>query len=161
MTTYIQYFPVNLICLFMGKCTASMAAGYNSLLHTLYICFLLFSSLACLRCQRKFIFKDIYYHNQTGFWISAHPTPDIWINYYFNVTFHFKCRRHGFISDKLSLPISKSTKHGLITLALPHSFILPHSSYRDLHITASPIKLDLPSRPQATLLAAINKYACW
>ena len=159
---------------------ASMAAGYNSVLRTLYA-FLLFSSLAWLYYQWKSSFKDIYDHNQAGFWISAHCTPDSLINYYFNVTFHFKCRPHGFISDKLSLPISKTTKHGLITLALPHSFFeidlticmdvhsnpgpdlensslhrSASSSYRDLHITASAIKLNY-SRQQLLDLRAKSK----
>ena len=116
-----------------------MAAGYNLLLRTL-LAFLLFSSLACLYCQRKSSFKDIYYRNQAGFWITAHPTPSSWINYYFNVTFHFKRRPHGFISDKLSaLPISKSTKHGLITLALPHSFFdIDLTICMDVHCNPGP-----------------------
>ena len=69
-----------------------MAASYNSVLRTLYA-FLLFSSLACLYYQWKSSFKDIYELNQAGFWISAHPTLDSLINYYFNVTFRFKRRR--------------------------------------------------------------------
>ena len=85
-----------------------MAAGNNSQLCILFA-FLLFSFLTCLDCQWKSTFKDIYYRKQAGFWISADPTPDSLINFYFNVTFHFKRRPHGFTSDKLSLAISKTS----------------------------------------------------
>lgn len=99
-----------------------MAAGYNSLLRTLCT-FLLFSSLACFYCQQKSIFKDLKYSRLlAGFWSLVHPTPDNFKCFYFNVRLHFKRRPPRFITDKLSLPISKTTRHGLITLALPRSF---------------------------------------
>ena len=153
-----------------------MAASYNSLLRTL-CAFLLFSSLARFYCHRRPIFKDLNYCHQAGLQSLDHPTPDNFKCFYINVSFHFKRRPP---SDKLSLPISKIAKHGLITLALPRPFFdidltvymdvhsnpgpdLENSSFhrptfsdRDLHITATSEKVNY-SRQQLLDLRARSK----
>ena len=153
-----------------------MAASYNSLLRTL-CAFLLFSSLARFYCHRRPIFKDLNYCHQAGLRSLDHPTPDNFKCFYINVSFHFKRRPP---SDKLSLPISKIAKHGLITLALPRPFFdidltvymdvhsnpgpdLENSSFhrptfsdRDLHITATSERVNY-SRQQLLDLRARSK----
>ena len=97
----------------------NMAAYKNSLLCILFG-FLLLSVLFCNDSHHGFLFKDFIYGCLVR---NRELDPSMGDNFkclYFNVRYQYR-RKQFSRNFKVAIPISETTGHRIITLALPHS----------------------------------------
>ena len=122
----------------------NMAAYKNSLLCILFG-FLLLSVLFCNDSHHGFLSKDFIYGCLVR---NRELDPSIGDNFkclYFNVRYQYR-RKQFSRNFKVAIPISKTTEHRIITLALPHSLFS-----MDL-----PVCMDMHGNPGALTICTKN-----
>ena len=122
----------------------NMAAYKNSLLCILFG-FLLLSVLFCNDSHHGFLSKDFMYGCLVR---NRELDPSVGDNFkclYFNVRYQYR-RKQFSRNFKVAIPISKTTGHRIITLALPHSLFS-----MDL-----PVCMDIHCNPGALTICTKN-----